>query len=187
LNQQEQKLHRETVSLRSMRSPRKDAYGLIMFSVLFLGCLALDEQRMGFGSVAIVGFTVLLGLLLVLGVLNLLPEKFWQYGVEMKEDGFVFHDRLRKAKFIRYCAIDRIIVISFYDGGGEATCTTRVESTDGNARLDERLLYDTGMLDALKCLPGFRQDAWAKSDATDDSSVWELIGKKTVVLNLRAF
>ena len=68
------------------------------------------------------------------------------------------------------------------DGAGESSCTLRVMSTDGNARLEESLLYGTEVLHELKRLPGFDLDAWSKSDAPDDSISWSLRSKKTVVL-----
>lgn len=68
------------------------------------------------------------------------------------------------------------------DGGGESACTLRVKSLDGNARLEENILYGTAILDALKSLPGFDNEAWSKSDVPEDSLIWSTIAKKTVIL-----
>ena len=126
---------------------------------------------------------IFLGAGVLLGLLNLLPERFWMYGIELKQDGFLFHQQLRKTKFIRYSSIHRIVAASMVDGGGESSCTLRVMSSDGNARLEENLLYGTEVLNELKQLPGFDFGAWSKSDVPEDSLRWSLMSKKTVVFD----
>lgn len=175
-------LANETEILKSMRSSRKDAYTFLIGSILFLVLLFVDKQRLGLGHVGTACAVIFLCLGVLLGALNLLPEHFWIYGIELKQDGFVFREQLRKTKFIRYSSIHRIVVTSMIDGGGESSCTVRVMSTDGNARLEENLLYGTNMLNELKQLPGFDLDAWSKSDVPENSSRWSLMSKKTVVL-----
>lgn len=175
-------LAKQRVILKSMRSSRKDAYTFLIGSILFLVFLCLDNQRLGLGQVGTVCTVIFLCIGVLLGALNLLPEHFWVYGIELKQDGFVFHEQLRRTKFIRYCAIHRIVVTSMIDGGGESSCTVRVMSTDGNARLEENLLYSTDVLSELKQLPGFNLDAWSKSDVPEGSLRWSLMSKKTVVL-----
>lgn len=170
-----------------MKMPRKDAYIFIVASTLILGVLFLDEDRLGFGTLGVVITTIFLGLGLLLGLLNLLSDEFWVYGVEIREDGFIFHQQLRKLKFIRYSSIYHIVVTAFIDSGGDSSCTVLVKSTDGNARLEESLIYETEILDALMRLPGFRHEAWSKSDVPENSLTWATIAKKTVVFDSRGY
>lgn len=143
--------------------------------------LYLDERRLGFGSVGMVSMTIFMAILFVLGLLNLLPDRYWIYGIEIKDDGFIFHEQLRKTKFISYSSIEEVIASSMIDGGGWSSTTLRVKSSVGNARLDANLLYATEILKTLKSLPGFNHDAWSKSDVPEDSLLWSAIAKKTIV------
>ena len=175
-------MRKQTILLRSMKLPRKEAWTFIAASTFGLVCLFIDDNRLGFGSVGVVGTAILGALMLILGLLNFLPERFLLYGVEMKDDGFAFHHQLRRTKFIRYKSIYRIEASSMIDGGGESACTLRLKSLDGNARLEENILYGTGILDVLKALPGFDNEAWSKSYVPEDSLLWSTIAKKTVLL-----
>jgi hypothetical protein len=175
-------LQKEKILLRSMKLPRKEAWTFIVASISVLVCLFIDDHRLGFGPVGVVGTVIFGGLMLILGFLHLLPERFLLYGVEMKDDGFVFHHQLRRTKYIRYKSIYRIVAISMIDGGGESACTLRVKSLDGNARLEENILYGTEILEVLKSLPYFNNEAWSKSYVPEDSLLWATIAKKTVLL-----
>ncbi|NRR34409.1 hypothetical protein HSX11_29990 [Oxalobacteraceae bacterium] len=175
-------MRKETILLRSMKLPRREAWTFIVVSTFGLVCLFIDDNRLGFWPVGVMGTSILGALMLMLGFLHLLPERFLLYGVEMKDDGFVFHHQLRRTKFIRYKSIYQIVASSMIDGGGESACTLRVKSLDGNARLEENILYGTAILDALKSLPGFDNEAWSKSDVPEDSLLWSTIAKKTVIL-----
>lgn len=175
-------LHKETILLRSMKLPRKEAWTIIVGPIFFLACLCIDDHRLGFGPVGVAVTAILGGLMLILSLLHLLPERFLLYGIEMQADGFVFHHQLRRTKYIRYESIYRIVASSMIDGGGESVCTLRVKSLDGNARLEESILYGTGILEVLKSLPGFNNEAWSKSDVPEDSLLWATIAKKTVLL-----
>jgi hypothetical protein len=165
-----------------MKLPRKEAWTFIFASTFALVCLFVDDNRLGFGPVGVVGTAIFGMLMLILGLLHLLPERFLLYGVEMKDDGFIFHHQLRKTKYIRYKTIYRIVASSMVDGAGESVCTLRVKSLDGNARLEESILYGTTILDALKSLPGFDNEAWSKSYVPDESLLWSTLAKKTVLL-----
>ncbi|MFZ6688781.1 hypothetical protein ACO0K0_13620 [Undibacterium sp. SXout11W] len=178
-------LRKETILLRSMKLPRKEAWTFIIASISVLVCLYLDDNRLGFGPVGVVGTVIFGGLMLTLGFLHLLPERFLLYGIEIKDDGFFFHHQLRRTKFIRYESIYRIVASSMIDGGGESACTLRVKSLDGNARLEENILYGTEILERLKSLPGFNNEAWSQSDVPEDSLLWAIIAKKTVLLERR--
>lgn len=164
-----------------MKLPYKEAWTFIVVSTFGLVCLFIDDNRLGVGPVGVVGATILGSLMLILGFLHLLPERFLLYGVDMKDNGFVFHHPLRRTKFIRYKSIYRIVASSI-DGGGESDCMLRVKSLDGNARLEENILYGTGILDVLKSLPGFDNEAWSKSNAPEASLFWSIVSKKTVLL-----
>jgi hypothetical protein len=175
-------LQKEKILLRSMKLPRKEAWTFIVASISVLVCLFIDDHRLGFGPVGVVVTVIFGGLMLILGLLHLLPERFLLYGVEMKDDGFFFHHQLRRTKYIRYKSIYRIIASSMIDGGGESACTLRVKSLDGNARLEENILYCTEILEVLKSLPDFNNEAWSKSYVPEDSLLWATIAKKTVLL-----
>lgn len=165
-----------------MKLPRREAWAFIVASTFGLVCLFADDNKLGFGPVGVVGTAIFGMLMLILGLLHLLPERFLLYGVEMKDDGFFFHHQLRKTKFIRYKMIYRIVASLMVDGGGESACTLRVKSLDGNARLEENILYGTTILAVLQSLPGFDNEAWSKSYVPDESLLWSTIAKTTVLL-----
>lgn len=176
------KLNNETISLRSMRIPRKEAWTFIVLSVFGLSCLFIDDLRLEFGRTGVVASAIMGAFMLTMGLLHLLPERFWLYGIEVKNDGFLFHHQLRRTKFIRYQSIYRIVASTMIDAGGESASTLYVKSLDGNAILVENILYGTAILNVLKSLPGFNHDAWSKSDVPEDSLLWATIAKKTVLL-----
>jgi len=175
------KLGKNTVVLQSMRLLPKDAWILIGASTFGLLCLFVDDNRLGFGPVGQVGTALLAAVMAVVGMLNLLPERYFLYGVELKDDGFVFHHQLRRTRFIRYESIYRIVASAMIDGTGESVCTLLVMSSDGNARLDEKILYGTEILETLKSLPGFDKQAWSDSNVPEDSLLYSTIAKRTVI------
>lgn len=168
-----------------MKIPARQAFGMVLFSALMLAMLFLDEPRRGFGQWGVAAMTIFMGLSFILGALHLLSSSYWVYGIEIKDDGFIFHGHLRRTRVIRYSSIYRIVVSSYVNGSGESSSTIRIKSIDGNAWLAQDILYGTDILYHLKKLADFDHIAWSRSYAPEDSWLWSVIPKKTVVLDLR--
>nr|WP_229476835.1 GreA/GreB family elongation factor [Massilia rubra] len=167
--------------LRMRRGERTMALSLVVLPALLIPIILCTPQHLGFGAVGITVATVILSLLMVLGGIHLLPQNFWIYGVELRDDGFIYHSPLHKARRIRYVSIDRIVALAYFDSTGEAVSSLHIASSDGNARIDEPILYRTDLLGVLEHLPGFLQDAWRASHLDEDSKQGDWKPKRTVI------
>ncbi len=127
------------------------------------------------------------GLLAVFcGMPGLFPVRYWDYGIEMQEGGFNYYHPFRKPKFIRYTDIHRIVGKTRNEGDGESFSQLLIFAGDAKARLDEKIIWGSGVLDIFKELPGFRNEAMKEFLDVDGSVKWALISKATILLDVES-
>lgn len=170
------------VLLRTLREPRTTALTLAGPSLLFLALLLFTPGHLGLDLPGMLPVALFLAATLGASSIHLLPQRYWIYGVELTDDGFIYYSRLRKARRIRYSRIHRIVAEAMFDGYGDSVTVLRIASSDGDARIDESIQFNTDLLDELKRLPGFRHDAWRCSDLEPDSKLGFWRPKRSVIL-----
>ncbi len=104
----------------------------------------------------------------------------------MQEGGFYYYQPLRKPRFIRSVDIHRIVGKTRNEGGGESFSQFLIFAKDANARLDERIIWGSGVLEKLKELPDFRNEAMHELLDVERSLKWALISKATILLDVKS-
>ncbi|WP_426167450.1 hypothetical protein [Pseudoduganella sp. R-34] len=165
-------------------SPRSQL-GFFVMGVLFIALLFLDDFRASSNPLQLLGTAVFALLCLFAGVPGtLLPRRLWDYGIEMSENGFVYYEPLMTVRFVRYTDIELIVAETRSDGDDDTITQLIVHALDTVARLDEGIIFGTDVLEELKALPGFNEEAWLNALSAEGCPKFGLLAKQTVLLDV---
>lgn len=158
--------------------------GFITLGALFLLFVGNGDARAAMSTFDFICALFVGVLMLFAGLPGLVvPMRFWDYGIDMQEGGFTYYQPLRKAKFIRYVDIHRIIGKTRNEGDGESFSQLLIYAGDTKVRLDEQVIWGSGVFDEIKALSGFRHEALPEFLAVEGSLKWALISKVTTLLD----
>lgn len=169
-----------TEFVKNTAPSRRHALALVAAG-LGIVLVAMIESWRDASALAVGSLSILALLTLAMGSSGFLPRRMWDYGIAVDDVGFLYQRQWHKPRYIRYSSIRSIVAISFIDGGGQLGGHLRIKAKDGNAMLQEDLLYETDIMTKLMALPSFDRVAWAHSDISEDAFWAGLIPKKTQV------
>jgi hypothetical protein len=117
-------------------------------------------------------------------LLSIVAPKLFFSGVRLVPAGFEVRVPLHAARCIKYEDITQIDALVSRDGDmGLAVIDLVVRCKGGKVRLQEGLLFESGLLAQLQSLPAFNHAAFSQAQQYEPSGLTELFSKRFRVFN----